>query len=141
MITHKKMFMCGVLLLLMPILGFPIFWKFFLVYVLASILILSSVDISIPRDLPEQFSKNNFFKKGYHTDSSSIHEEDSAIHTIQQKVHAVPELKEIVHEHSAPVSLSKKHTHTHAHTAKTPEPTKPKTRTRKAKNTDIVPPK
>ena len=47
----KKNFIIGIIIILIPLLGLPLFWKFFLLITVGVAMVISSVKISIPKYL------------------------------------------------------------------------------------------
>lgn len=54
MITNRRTLILGILIILIPFLGFPSAWKTFMILVSGATLVGFSVDITIPKKIPKR---------------------------------------------------------------------------------------
>jgi hypothetical protein len=149
MITNKRNFFSGLILLVIPLLGFPLSLKFFFIFVIAGILIVSSAKMVIPKNFPKQFSRKQYFKERI---------DDVQGEKPVESVHAVIVEKPMVHTVVNSVAIEQSHSPMHPHHVTHAKPIKEKvvshkkidkevvplvpvkkTRTRKSKGTDSIP--
>jgi hypothetical protein len=76
MIKNLKMFLIGVVLLLTPFLGFPLFWKFAIVFLLALVIIFYSIEIRISIDSFRLKNQSDFIAQDTLLIKSGLKEDD-----------------------------------------------------------------
>lgn len=57
---NKKTFSIGILLIVIPLLGLPLFWKFFCIIALGIFLALTSVELDLASYVPKKFNRKEY---------------------------------------------------------------------------------